>query len=222
MKLKNIKGLKYPDEYIIKFFFSKNLHVKKNLNVLELGCGNGSNLMLPYDYENNVTGIDYDPTLIEYAKHNYQLISTTSNYNFEDSDIRTYVANNFNLEIDLLLLPSVIYYINKSDFITLMDNIISNQLIKKSIPFYIRFRTNKDFRFGLGEKLEDNCYRMPEDNITGEANATITFYTESEMLNLLQKHLNLTQYKIFHLNNENYQNGMTILNSDIVIWGTIN
>ncbi|MGB5793493.1 MAG: class I SAM-dependent methyltransferase, partial [Poseidonibacter sp.] len=60
------------------------------------------------------------------------------------------------------------------------------------------------------------------DSITGETNAIITFYSESEMLDLLQKHLKLKNYKVFHLDNENYQNGTTILNSDIVIWGTIN
>ncbi|MGB5793119.1 methyltransferase domain-containing protein, partial [Poseidonibacter sp.] len=166
MKLSEIKGLKYPDEYIIKFFFSNQMQVQKDLNVLELGCGNGSNLMLPYNYDNNVIGVDFDSTLIEYAKHNFQLIANTSKYNFYDTDIREYVKNNCNLKIDILLLPSVIYYIDKNSFINLLDNLISNQLLRESIPFYIRFRTIRDFRFGLGKKIEKNCYKMPADSIT--------------------------------------------------------
>ena len=38
-----INGLKFPDEYIIKFFFNEKLE-KKRGKVLELGCGNGNNL----------------------------------------------------------------------------------------------------------------------------------------------------------------------------------
>ena len=50
INIKEIKGLKYPDEYFIKFFFKNRLQEKKDLTYLEFGCGNGSNLMLPYSY----------------------------------------------------------------------------------------------------------------------------------------------------------------------------
>ena len=50
LNIKDIKGLKYPDEYFIKFFFKNELHKKQNLKYLEFGCGNGSNLMLPFQY----------------------------------------------------------------------------------------------------------------------------------------------------------------------------
>ena len=58
--LKDIKGDKYPDEYFIKFFFSNKLDEITDLNVLELGCGNGNNLMLPYSFGASITGIDID------------------------------------------------------------------------------------------------------------------------------------------------------------------
>ena len=50
MIIKEIKGLKYPDEYFIKFFFKHKLYQKYNIKVLEFGCGNGNNLMLPLEY----------------------------------------------------------------------------------------------------------------------------------------------------------------------------
>ena len=36
MYIKKIKGLKYPDDYFIKFFFKHKLHLIDNLNVLEV------------------------------------------------------------------------------------------------------------------------------------------------------------------------------------------
>ncbi len=74
MKLKEIKGLKYPDEYFLKFFFKNMLYTKSNLKILEFGSGNGNNLMLPYQYNHEVIGVDYNKTLIEYAKYNFELL----------------------------------------------------------------------------------------------------------------------------------------------------
>ncbi len=48
--LKEIKGLKFPDEYFIKFFFKNKLNQNNNIKVLEFGCGNGNNLALCLEY----------------------------------------------------------------------------------------------------------------------------------------------------------------------------
>lgn len=45
MRLSDIDGLKFPDEYVIKFFFKEGLH-KNSAKVLELGCANGNNARL--------------------------------------------------------------------------------------------------------------------------------------------------------------------------------
>jgi len=225
IKIKDIKGLKYPDEYFIKFFFKNRLHEKKNLTYLEFGCGNGSNLMLPYSYGggNKVIGIDYDQSLIENAKFNFNLLDNKeANYEYFADDMRDFTKNNSNIQADVFILPSVIYYISKKDFIIFISNIIKNNNIKHNIPFYIRIRTPKDFRFGLGQKQKNNSFLLPNDVITGEGGASITFYYESEILDILKEYLKLKNYKIFHLDNQNEHNGEVVLNSDIVIWGTIN
>ncbi|HFU76831.1 MAG TPA: class I SAM-dependent methyltransferase [Arcobacter sp.] len=221
--ISKIKGLKYPDEYFTKFFFKNKLHEKKRLKYLEFGCGNGSNLMLPYGYENSAIGVDYSSGLIEMASHNFALLNNQgSNYEFIAEDMREFVKIDRDIYADVFLLPSVIYYITQKDFEVFLKNIIQNRYIKESIPFYIRVRTQKDFRFGLGKKIASNSYQMPEDVITGESNALITFYDETIIVKLLEKYLKLRDYKIFNLDNQNEHNGEIVLNSDIVIWGTIN
>ena len=223
LNIKNIKGLKYPDEYFIKFFFKNRLHEKENLTYLEFGCGNGSNLMLPYAYDNSVIGVDYDGTLISMAKDNFSSYEQQDNYfEFYAEDMREFPIKHSNIKADVFLLPSVIYYIGKDDFIKFLMDIIDNNHLNTNIPFYIRVRTPKDFRFGLGQKIAYNSYELPFDVITGEGGANITFYYENEILDILKKYLKLKDYKIFHLDNQNEHNGEVVLNSDIVIWGTIN
>jgi hypothetical protein len=220
--IKKIKGLKYPDEYFTKFFFKAKLHERNNLTYLEFGCGNGSNLMLPYSYDNNVIGIDYDCKLIENANFNFSLFDKKNNFNFYCNDMRKFVKDHEDIYADIFVLPSVIYYISKEDFIVFLDDVIKNNIIKTNIEFYIRVRSTKDYRYGVGEKLAKQRYKLPMNCITGENNAEIEFYTESEILNILINKLNLNNYKVFHLDNQNEHNGEIILNSDIVIWGTIN
>jgi len=225
IELQKIRGLKYPDEYFIKFFFKNGLHEKSNLKYLEFGCGNGSNLMLPYQYQNEVIGIDYDRYSIDNATYNFNPINDkNTKFTFYADDMRKFVQNHNNINAAILSLPNIINYISKNELITFFKNCKSQNLYKKDARFFIRFRTPKDFRFGLGERIDSMSYRVDEENtITGEAGALNCFYTENYMLEILKEYLTLSNYKVFHIDFENIaSNGDTILNSDIVIWGIIN
>ena len=120
------------------------------------------------------------------------------------------------------IFPSIIYIISESDFIQIIDDLKRNNNIKKKILFYIRYRTLKDFRFGYGKKIAHNTYLMPEDGITGENGLKIRFYSDSEMIDLLRDKINLKEFNVFSHESQNIQNGVTILDADSIIWGTIN
>ena len=45
MKITELRGLRFPDDYIVKMFFKEGLHRAPG-RVLELGCGSGNNLSL--------------------------------------------------------------------------------------------------------------------------------------------------------------------------------
>jgi hypothetical protein len=224
MQIRDIKGLKYPDDYFIKFFFKNGLHTRANLKYLEFGCGNGSNLMLPYQYDNEAIGVDYDAELISYAKDNFKLLDSSVDSDFYSSDMREFVVEHKSIEADILSLPNIINYISKSDFREFLENCRENNLYKEGGTFFIRFRTPKDFRFGVGKRVDSSSYRIDENSeITGEAGALNCFYRESEMIEILKKYLYLTEYEIFNIEFENIApNGDVIFNSDIVIWGKIN
>jgi len=208
MRLRDIKGLKYPDSYFIKFFFKNGLH-KKRLRYLEFGCGNGNNLMLAKEYDNEVIGVDLNCKRIEEAKR-------LMDGEFFCEDMREFVKKR-EFKVDVISLPNIINYICKKDFEEFLGNL--KKFYNKGILF-IRFRSLRDFRYGRGEDLGSNCYRCSDD-LTGEKGAINCFYSEVEMVDLLRKYLNLKNYKLFHIDFENLAGDKIILNSDIVIWGEI-
>jgi SAM-dependent methyltransferase len=220
--ISKIKGLKYPDEYFTKFFFKNKLHEKKGLKYLEFGCGNGSNLMLPYSYENSIIGVDYSADLIDMANYNFALLNKRdSNYELITDDMRTFVKKNMDIQSDVLSLPNVINYIPQTDFIEFLQTCKVNKLYSEKAKLFIRFRTPRDFRYGLGNRINNKCYKV-DNNITGELGALNCFYTEIEMIDILRQYLNLHDFTVLNIDFENIAvNGDKILNSDIVIWGTI-
>lgn len=219
--IKNIKGLKYPDEYFIKFFFKYQLHTKQKLTYLELGCSNGCNLMLPFEFENDVVGVDLNDTLINYANENFSTLNKKNRFNFFSLDMRDFCENSSKIQADVLLLISSIYYIPKEDFIKLLKNIKNKELIKKNIPFFIRFRELDDFRYAKGSKVNTNSYIL-QNGVTGEDGVFCRFYETQEMIEILQKELDLKDFQTMHLQYDNIQNGVKVKSSEVVIWGTIN
>ena len=221
MNLKDIKGLKYPDEYFIKFFFKNGLYQKKDQNYLDIGCSNGCNTMLPYQFNNKIIGVDLNDISINYAKDNFSSLQQKDSYSFYTQDMRIFCKEKKNIFADVLILANSIYYIPKKDFIDLLKNLIKNQLIKKNVPFFMRFREIDDFRNNKGVRVEENALIM-QNGITGEDGVFCQFYKTDEMLEILQKELNLHSFDVMHIKYENIQNNTKVNNSDVVIWGNIN
>jgi SAM-dependent methyltransferase len=220
MSFKNIRGLKYPDEYITKYFFKENLH-KKQLNILEFGCANGNNLSLFYQYDHNITGVDFSKESINDANYNFDNIyQSRGSKLFVCEDMVSFAINNKNLNADVFMIPNVISYIGKEDFIKFLELSVKNKLFISGASFFIRTRTKSDYRFGKGKEVSADTFLF-DDDITGEKNCLCTHYDEYELVNILKKHLDLKNFKIFNLNNQNLHSNRKILNSDMAIWGQI-
>jgi len=221
LDIKNIKGLKYPDEYFIKFFFKYQFHTKQDLKFLELGCSNGCNLMLPFEFNNNVVGVDLNDSLINYANENFNNFKNKSNFEFFSLDMREFCHNTSGIKADVLVLANSIYYIPKADFVQLLKDIKHNNLIKQNIPFFIRFREVDDYRNNKGEVIEENSIII-KNGVTGEDGVFCRFYDTDEMIEILKKELDLREFQTMHLKYDNIQNDIKVNSSEVVIWGTIN
>lgn len=221
MNIKNIKGLKYPDEYFIKFFFKKGLHKIDKKKYLELGCSNGCNLMLPYQYNNSVLGVDMDQQSIFYANENFNIFNQNTKFQFFNTDMRKFCKEQKNLYADVLILANSIYYIPEDDFINMLKNIIENKLIKENVPFFIRFREIDDFRNNKGVIIGKNSIIM-KNEVTAEDGLFCKFYEKNEMINILSEQLNIRNFEMMDIRYDNIQNGIKVNNHDVVIWGEIN
>ncbi len=219
MHIKDLHGLKYPDEYFIKFFFKNRLHLTKGLNVLELGSSNGNNLMLCYEYEHNVLGIDLNESLINFAKRNFNLLNGGGNFVFHNSDMRNFCSMNMNLNVDVLVLANCIYYITKNDFINLLINIKKNSIVKSGALIFLRFRDIDDYRNGNGSKVDDNAFIL---DTLDEKDIYCRFYKTNEMIDILTKELCLRSFSVFNIKYQNLENNQKVDNSDVVIWGVVN
>ncbi|RUR08124.1 class I SAM-dependent methyltransferase [Legionella sp. km772] len=222
MNITHLKGLRFPDEYFIKFFYKFNFHQQApKLRFLELGAANGCNLALPYQYHFPVIGVELDPLLVEYANHNFKLYNQDNAYDFIAQDMRIFCQEQKELLADILVLANSLYYIPKSDFIKLLEDLSANHLIQTKAPFFIRFRNLDDFRYNKGKKMAENTFIL-ENGITGEDGALCVFYEADEMVTLLRAKLGVSQFQIMNIHYDNIQNDSLVNNSDVVVWGYVN
>ncbi|MDA3908287.1 MAG: methyltransferase domain-containing protein, partial [Sulfurimonas sp.] len=181
----------------------------------------GCNLMLPFEFNNNVVGVDLNDSLINYANENFNNFKNKNNFEFFSLDMREFCHNTSDIKADVLVLANSIYYIPKNDFVQLLKDIKQNNLIKQNIPFFIRFREIDDFRNSKGELVEENSIII-KNGITGEDGVFCKFYDTLEMVDVLQKELDLREFQTMHLKYDNIQNDVKVRSSEVVIWGTIN
>ncbi|MBX2078143.1 class I SAM-dependent methyltransferase [Campylobacter peloridis] len=222
MYIKDLKGLKFPDNAIIKFFFKNNLHNSSNLKVLEFACSNGNNLSLFANYDYECIGVDLSKENIDNANYNFKNIIQAKKYEFFNDDILEFPIKNQNINADIFLIPNVINYLKRDDFIKLLKLSKENNMYKENALFFLRTRSIKDFRYGYGEKIDHNCFKVI-DNTTSELGCINTLYQEYELIQILKEYLCLFNFKVLNYESTNVMGDDEILvnDNDIVIYGNI-
>lgn len=70
---------KYPFTDVVSFIF-KNFKNRKNLNIIEVGCGMGNNLEFLAKFNHNIYGIESISRTIKYAKTYFQNFKNNSDF----------------------------------------------------------------------------------------------------------------------------------------------
>ncbi|MFG5089866.1 class I SAM-dependent methyltransferase [Campylobacter lari] len=223
MYIKDLKGLKFPDNAIIKFFFKQGLHKQNNQKVLEFACSNGNNLSLFANYNYECIGVDLNQENINNANYNFKEVIQCKNYQFFHDDILEFPLKNPNINSDIFMIPNVINYLLKEDFLKLLKISKENSMYKENALFFLRTRSIKDYRYGYGEKIAHNCFKITNDNTTGELGCINTLYQEYELVEILKEYLNLYDFKVLTYENTNImgEDERLVNDSDIVIYGKI-
>lgn len=223
MLINGIKGLKFPDVYIARFFFKENLDKRKG-KVLELGCGNGNNLMLFYQYGWDVGGVDNDRTCIRNAKYNFKRCQDeyrlNNTYNFFNKDMVDFIKTQDSGPYDVLLVPSSMYYLNYPRIIDLLTLVKERCIVTHNSLMFIITRTPNDYRYNKGIRYCKKTFKLGIKE-TDEYGCLMTFLTKPELLLILRKNFKFTFKRIFHSRFDNLQNGKLISNDDIIFWGRL-
>ncbi len=127
--LKSIKGFKYPDIELVRWFFKSNLSELAHKKVLELGSHNGNNLSLFAGYDYECIGAELDEENVQNAKFNFDKVFGYENFKFFQADMRVFAAQHKGIEASVLLVPNVINYISKDDCRQMLSKFTQKPLI---------------------------------------------------------------------------------------------
>lgn len=220
MSIRQLRGLRFPDEFVIRFFFKNQLHTRAG-NVLELGCGNGNNLLLFHEYGWNVVGLDISEESLANAEHNFRVANHASTrHRFIHRDLSLGLGGDIADKFDVILLPNVLYYIPRHSMVAVLQEL--RRYSSAEALVFLRNRSMRDYRFRRGEEVERNGYCLSEI-ATGELGLLNVFYYEWELIDMLRDHLGVdpSTAEILTVEFQNPQQGSSVNNSDIVIWGPL-
>lgn len=128
MFISKIKGFKYPDIDLVRWFFKNNLDKLQNAKVLEFASHNGNNLSLFANYNYHCIGVELDQKNYENAIYNFRKIMKYNKFEFYNENMLDFATNFKNLNANVFLIPNVINYISKDDFKNMLLNAKINHL----------------------------------------------------------------------------------------------
>lgn len=208
--LPEIRGLKYPDEFVVRHFFKRGLSARTG-KVLELGCGTGNNLSLYLAYGWRVTGLDYDPEALADARHNLGDAAELIQADLARG------APNLDGPFDALIIPNLLCYLTLEQARAVLTGF--RPALAPSCEVFVRTRLVDDYRYGRGTEEEPDGFRLATPE-TGEAGLFNRFYTAAGLVRLLEETLRLSDRTELAVRFDNVQAGRRVPgNSDLVVWG---
>jgi 2-polyprenyl-3-methyl-5-hydroxy-6-metoxy-1,4-benzoquinol methylase len=109
---------------VIKDFISTIVRGKRPIRVLDVGCGSGILLRGIYDVNPHATGVglDIDEAVVRHAKHNIYSWGLGDRFEIRQGDIRR-LTHEIVGPFDFITLINILYYFNREDRLTLMNDL---------------------------------------------------------------------------------------------------
>jgi SAM-dependent methyltransferase len=206
-----LRGLRFPDIYVVRMFFKEGLQSQRG-RVLELGCGNGNNLLLFAEFGWDVTGVDLSSGALADARHNLEGAGT-----FIECDLTRDFPIPPAALFDAILLPNVVYYLPRQDFVRILRE--CGQRLRPGGIMFLSTRVKEDWRWGRGREEELSGFRL-ECRETGEFGLLNVFYAADEVSELIRTHFGeLQQTQRLSVIYDNPEGGIVVRNAEVVIWG---
>lgn len=209
--LREIRGLKYPDEFVVRHFFKRGLSGRTG-RVLELGCGTGNNLGLYHAWGWTCAGVDYDADALGDCRFNLG-----DDVALVQADLSQGPPALDGPAFDALIIPNLLCYLTIAQARAVLGGL--RPRLAPGAELFVRTRLTDDYRYGRGVEEEPDGFRL-ETPETGEAGLFNLFYTPVGLTGLLASTLGLDAPTVLTCRFDNIQAGQDIPdNSDIIVWG---
>jgi SAM-dependent methyltransferase len=210
--LRDIRGLKFPDDFVVRHFFKRGLAGRTG-RVLELGCGTGNNLSLYAAHDWRLTGVDYGAEALEDARWNLGPAAE-----LVQADLAKGLPA-LDGPFDALIVANLLCYLTLDQARAALNGL--RPRLAPGCEVFVRTRLVDDYRYGRGRQEEPDGFRL-ETAETGEAGLFNLFYTQAGLIGLLDETLALADRAEFAVRFDNVQAGRRIPNnSDLVVWGAV-
>jgi len=208
-KLKRFR-LQYPSESVVRFLFTNfpaDRKRRKNLKILDVGCGGGRHVKLFAEQGFDVSGVDFSMEAITRVKKMLKRFDLSAKLQQGDMTNLPYEDNLF----DGVVSFGVFYYTDSAGMKKAIGEL--RRVLKKNGRALIQTRTTDDYRFGKGRETGKNTFVL-EIKETNEQGMTIHFLTKEDVYDYYSK------FNIINLerSDTNFHN-LSMLNSnwDIIV-----
>ena len=225
--LPQMKGAKFPDEAVMRFFFKEHLD-KTPGSVVEFGCGAANNLLMLFAaYGYDVFGVDRSIEALSKAYDNATVAGADMDkIGFLKSDIAKPIASQCGVigPMDVIMFPGIIYYLQRDDVPPMLSQ-VNEGCGKLGSWIFVRARGMGDYRLNQGNRVNKNTSALTT-NEAGEAGCLNVCYHEWELVDMFRSafDLDMDTLRVMHIHFENRMMftdpaGVQMLNHDIVLYG---
>lgn len=146
---------KYPSESIVRFVFGNYPESsRRNLKILDLGCGGGRHTLFLAREGFGAFGTDISETGLSHARLMAQREGLKCIFKKAIMGSQPFKDNFF----DGVISFGVLYYNDSTGYANAVREI--RRILKKGGKALIVTRTTDDFRYGKGKKIEQNTYEL--------------------------------------------------------------
>ncbi|HET8793847.1 MAG TPA: class I SAM-dependent methyltransferase [Nitrososphaeraceae archaeon] len=173
---------------------------KKNLTILEVGCGQGRDAIFLSSLGHNVHAFDISESAVNYVKK-LKISMQLQNLNIFTHDIENPLSFP-NDSFDFVYSNLALQFFDSTKLQQIFTNI--SKVIKKNSLFLFSTKKIGDKYYNFGKKINEHAYEYK--------GITRYFYPEHELKNLLS-----TNYEIIFFDDDSHSN----LDSTISVWWKI-
>lgn len=173
----NISDLQYPGESVVRFLFRnfpKDRDKRKNLKILDLGCGSGRHVKLFAEQGFDVSGVDISKDGLSQTSEMLRKLNLQADLKLADANDLPYPDGYF----DGAVSYAVLYYNDREGMAIKIKEL--HRVLKKGGRAMFYIKTTDDYYFAKGQEVAKNTFIM-DGTDESKKGMTLHFLTREDV-----------------------------------------